>query len=121
MEQIVKDLKKRMPFKDTVETGDIVLIAIKKPQMFVYALICDITRDEIKKDEWWKVSMHMLSLPPQKVMWILRTEQMCGMEIFTMDGEQRFMKAVDFGQKLPPVRPVKQKKDKEKPALRRVK
>ena len=121
MEQIVKDLKKMMPFKDTVETDDIVLIAAKKPQMLVYALVTDITRDEIKKDEWWKISMQILSLPPQKVMWILRTEQMSGLEIFTMDGEQRFMKAVDFGRKIPPIGPVKQKKEKEKPGLRRVK
>jgi len=121
MEQIVKDLKKMMPFKDTVETGDIVLIAAKKPKMLVYALITDIARDETKKDEWWKISMQMLSLPPQKLMWILRTEQMSGLETFTMDGEQRFMKAVDFRQKLPPVGPLKQKKDKEKSGLRRVK
>ena len=121
MEQIVKDLKKMMSFKDTVETGDIVLIAAKKPKMLVYALITDIARDESKKDEWWKISMQMLSLPPQKLMWILRTEQMSGLETFTMDGEQRFMKAVDFRQKRPPVGPLKQKKDKEKSGLRRVK
>jgi len=121
MEQIVKDLNKMMSFKDTVETGDIVLIAAKKPQMLVYALITDITRDESKKDEWWRISMQILSLPPQKVMWILRAEQMSGLEIFTMDGEQRFMKAVDFRQKLPPLGPAKKKKDTEKPGLRRVK
>jgi hypothetical protein len=46
---------------------------------------------------------------------------MSGLEVFTMDGEQRFMKAVDFGRKIPPVGPVKQKKEKEKPGLRRVK
>jgi len=121
MEQIVKDLKKMMPFKDTVEAGDIVLIAAKKPRMLIYGLITDISRDESKKDEWWQVSMQMLSLPPQKLMWILRTEQMSGLEIFTMDGEERFMKAVDFGQKRPPAGPRKKKKDKEKSGLRRVK
>jgi len=121
MEKIVEDLKKMVPFKDTVETGDIVLIAAKKPQMLVYALITDITRDESKKDEWWQISMQILSLPPQKVMWILRTEQVSGLEIFTMDGEQRFMKAVDFGRELPPPETLKKKKDKKKPGLRRVK
>jgi len=121
MEQIVKDLNKMMPFKDTVQIGDLVLIAAKKPQMLIYALITDITKDETRKDEWWKISMCMLSLPPRNVMWILRTEQMCGLEIFTMDGEQRFMKAVDFGRKPPPTGPLKKKTDKEKPVLRRVK
>ena len=66
MEQIVKDLKKMMPFKDTVETGDIVLIAAKKPKMLVYALITDIDRDESKKDEWWKISMQMLNTNTHK-------------------------------------------------------
>ena len=121
MEQIVKDLKKMMPFKDTVDIGDIVLIAAKKQQMLVYALVTDIARDETKRDEWWKISMQILSLPPQKVMWILRTEQMSGLELFTMDGEQRFMKAVDLEQNLPPLGSVKQKKDKTKSGLRRVK
>ena len=121
MEQIVKDLKKMVPFKDTVETGDIVLIAAKKPKMLVYALITDIVRDESKRDEWWQVSMQLLSLPPQKISWILRTAPMSGQEIFPMDGEPRFMKAVDFGQKTPPAGPVKKMKDQDKPGLRRVK
>ena len=121
MDKIVKDLKKLVPFKDTLETGDIVLIAAKKPQMLVYGMVCDIVRDETKRDEWWHVSMHILSLPPRKATWTLRTSQMTGLEIFTMDGEERFMKAVDFGDKPPPAEPEKRQKDKEKPALRRVK
>ncbi|MDX1775070.1 MAG: hypothetical protein R3297_00655 [Desulfobulbales bacterium] len=121
MDGIVKDLKKLVRFKDTLEKGDIVLIAAKKPQMLVYALVCDIVRDETKRDEWWHVGMHILSLPPRKVTWILRTEQMTGLEIFTMEGEERFMKAVDFGTESPPVEPEKRLMDDEKPALRRVK
>ena len=39
METLVKDLQKLVPFKDTIETGDIVLIATQKPQMLVYGLI----------------------------------------------------------------------------------
>ena len=96
MEKLISDLKKLVVFKDTVETGDIVMIAAKKPQMLVYALISDIVRDTTKQDEWWHVSMHVLSLPPRKVTWILRTEQMTGREIFSMEGEERFMKAVVF-------------------------
>lgn len=121
MEKIVKDLKKLVPFKDTVEAGDIVLIAAKKPQMLVYGLVSDVVRDDTKRDEWWHVSMHILSLPPREVTWILRTQQMTGLEIFTMDGEERFMKAIDFGQKRPSAGPEKKKKEPEKPALRRVK
>jgi hypothetical protein len=121
MDNIIKGLKKLVPFKDTLEAGDIVLIAAKKPQMLVYGLVSDIVRDDTKRDEWWHVSMHILSLPPGKVSWILRTSQMTGLEIFTMDGEERFMKAVDFGPKLPQTGMEKQQKNKEKSGLRRVK
>jgi len=121
MDNIIKGLKKLVPFKDTLEAGDIVLIAAKKPQMLVYGLVSDIVRDDTKRDEWWHVSMHILSLPPRKVSWILRSSQMTGLEIFTMDGEERFMKAVDFGPELPQAGMEKQQKNKEKSGLRRVK
>jgi hypothetical protein len=67
-------------------------------------VISDIVSDDTKKDEWWHVSMHVLSLPPRKIAWTLRTEQMTGHEIFTMDGEDRFMKAVIFDTKKQPVK-----------------
>ena len=121
MEKIISDLKKIVPFKETVETGDIVLIAAKKPQMLVYALVSDIVRDDTKHDEWWHVSMHILSLPPRKVTWILRTEQMTGYEIFTMDGEERFMKAVAFEAENKPVKDDRQQEKKGKSSLRRIK
>jgi len=121
MEKIVSDLKKIVPFKDTVEVGDIVLIAAKKPQMLVYALVSDIERDDTKHDDWWHVSMHILSLPPRKTTWILRTEQITGHEIFTMDGEERFMKAVIFETKKTPVQDDSQNENKGKSSLRRIK
>ena len=121
MEKIVSDLKKIVPFKDTVESGDIVLIAAKKPQMLVYALVSDIDRDDTKHDEWWNVSMHILSLPPKKITWILRTEQMSGYEIFTMDGEERFMKAVAFDRKRTPAKGDSKHGKKGKASLHRIK
>ena len=121
MEKIVSDLKKIVPFKDTVEIGDIVLIAARNPQMLVYALVNDLVRDNTKKDEWYHVSMHILSLPPREVTWILRTEQMSGHEIFTMDGEERFMKAVVFDTKKTPVKDDTRLEKKGKTSLRRIK
>ena len=121
MEKIISDLQKIVPFKDTVETGDIVLIAAKKPQMLVYGLVSDMVRDDTKRDEWYHVSLHLLSLPPRKVTWILRTEQMSGHEIFTMDGEDRFMKAVVFDTKKPPEKDDPQQDKKSKGSLRRIK
>jgi hypothetical protein len=122
MDKIINDLKKLVPFKDTIKTGDIMLIAAKKPQMLVYAVVSNITRDETKRDEWWHVSMHILSLPPRDVTWTLRREQMTGREIFTMDGEQRFMKAVDFDEKqLPPKKEQTRPPSRGKSSLRRIK
>ena len=121
MDKIIEDLKKLVPFKNTLDVGDIVLIAAKKPQMLVYALVHDIERDETKRDEWWHVSMNILALPPRKVTWILRTAQMTGLEVFTMDGEERFMKAVDFKTKPQPVKHDAETKGKGKSSLRRIK
>jgi len=124
METLIKDLQKLVPFKDTIATGDIVLIAAKKPQMLVYGLIDGIVLGETKRDEWWHVSMYILSLPPRKVTWTLRTQQMTGLEIFTMDGEERFMKAVRFDTK--EKQPQKHitnsgQQSKKKSSLRRIK
>lgn len=108
MEKFVLELKKLISFKDTTEPGDIVLIAAKEPQMLVYAKVTDIERDLGRKDEWWHVHLSVLSIPPQNMVWTLRTSQMTGMEIFTMGGEERFVKAVEF----PKVHPVVPAADK---------
>lgn len=96
MEKLVAELKEVIDFKDTTEVGDVVLIAAKEPQMLVYAYVKAIERDSSRKDEWWNIELSVLSLPPQSLIWTLRTAQMTGMEIFTMGGEERFVKALDF-------------------------
>ena len=106
MEKLAADLKKIMPFKDTTEPGDIVLIAAREPEMLVYASVGEILRDETRKDEWWHVNLHILTVPPQTVVWTLREPQFTGREIFTMAGEARFVKAVEFaGRRLHPQPP----------------
>ncbi|MBW1749442.1 MAG: hypothetical protein JRJ37_01800 [Deltaproteobacteria bacterium] len=70
MEKLVAELKQHVQFKDTTEVGDLVLLVAKEPQM--------------------------LSVPPQPLTWTLRVEQFTGREIFTMGGEDRFVKAVQF-------------------------
>ncbi len=42
MQKLVEELKKIIPFKNTTDVGDIVVIAAKEPQMLVYAHIDDI-------------------------------------------------------------------------------
>jgi hypothetical protein len=64
--------------------------------MLVYALITGIERDRTRRDEWWHVQMQFLTVPPQPMTWTLREEQFTGREIFTMGGEQRFIRAVHF-------------------------
>ncbi len=103
MEKLVEELQQLVSFKESTDIGDIVLIAAKEPQMLVYALVTDITRDRTRKDEWWHLGLTFLTVPPQDVTWTLRTAQMTGMEIFTMGGEKRFVKAVNFSPAIAPV------------------
>jgi hypothetical protein len=94
IEKIVTDLKNIFVFKETTQVGDIVLIVAER---IMYALVIGIERDYGKKEEWWQVSLQLLTIPPQKVAWTLRAPQFTGQEIFTMGGEERFIKAIDFG------------------------
>lgn len=105
MEKLVAELKQIMPFKDTTDIGDLVLIASKEPQMLAYALVTDIERDATRKDEWWHISLSFLTVPPQQATWTLRTQQMTGLEIFTMGGEERFVKGVKFSPAIASVTP----------------
>ncbi len=96
MQKIVEELKQLISFKDTTSAGDIVLIAAKEPRMLFYAYVNKIERDSTRRDEWWHVHFTLLSVPLQKMTWTLRTEQLSGQEIFTMGGEERFVKAVNL-------------------------
>ena len=94
IEKIVNDLKTMFHFKETTQVGDIVLIVAEQ---IIYALVTGIERDYTRKEEWWQVSLQLLTIPPQKTDWTLRTPQFTGQEIFTMGGEPRFVKAIDVG------------------------
>jgi hypothetical protein len=120
MEKLVSELNTLFTFKETTREGDLVLIAGEKPPMLVYALVTGISRDESKRDEWWHVGLQLLTFPPQKSVWTLREPQFTGREIFTMGGEARFVKALDFsgpGRESPPA----PKADGKKGPLRVVK
>ena len=96
MEKLIAELKQVIRFKETTDVGDIVLIAAEDPQMVAYALVTGIDRDPSRKDEWWHVSMQLLSVPIQPLVWTLRTAQFTGQEVFTMGGKVRFVKAVNI-------------------------
>jgi hypothetical protein len=111
MQNLINELKKVIPFKETTAAGDIIIIAAKQPQMLAYGYVREIERDSTRKDEWWHVHFTFLSVPPQHVTWTLRTPQMTGQEVFTMGGEERFVKAVDLGHRPQPdnTEPVEKK------------
>ncbi len=126
MEKLVAELQQIIPFKESTDIGDLVLIVAKEPQMLVYALVTDIKRDTTRKDEWWHLSLTFLTVPPQEVSWTLRTAQMTGMEIFTMGGEKRFVQAVNLAPAIAPIpdepRPEEKTKESSKKSfLKRVK
>jgi len=104
MKEIVKELRNIITFKNTTVEGDVVLVAMEKSKSVFYAIVSEIVRDLSKKDEWWHVSMHILSVPPQKVTWTLREQQFTGQEIFSMANDGRFVQAVDFEEPIPPVK-----------------
>jgi hypothetical protein len=113
MDKIVEELHRIFRLKDSTDVGDIVIIVTENPQTLTYALITGFERDPSKHDEWWHVSMQLLAVPPQKAVWTLRAAQFTGREIFTMGGDKRFIKAVDFSETGAPG-PAKEKKTPEK-------
>jgi hypothetical protein len=116
MEDIVKELKKIVPFKETTTVGNLVLIAIENPKSVVYGIVTEISRDDSKRQEWWHLSMHILSVPPQKVTWTLRETQFTGKEIFTMGDEGRFIQAVELEEAGHLEEQINLKKKKKKPS-----
>ncbi len=96
METLVKELGEVLSFKDSIDVGDVVLVVIEETKDAIYAYVTSIEPDNSRKDEWWNLSLSFLSIPIQKATWTLRTPQMTGLEIFTMGGKKRFIKAVEL-------------------------
>ncbi len=113
MENLVEELRKAVSFKNSTEIGDIVLIAIDSPRSLLYARVKDFERDDSRREEWWHISLQLLTVPPQEVKWTLRRPQFTGQEIFTMGGDKRFIQAVDLNGLQPDV-PDETPGDKEK-------
>ncbi|OIP46598.1 MAG: hypothetical protein COX17_04400 [Deltaproteobacteria bacterium CG23_combo_of_CG06-09_8_20_14_all_60_8] len=97
LEAVVRELGQTFRLKGTTAVGDVVLIMVDNPLTMLYGLVTGIERDASRLDEWWHLAMQLLSFPPQHAVWTLRTPQFTGREIFTMGGEKRFVKALDFG------------------------
>lgn len=111
LQELIDELRKIVPFKDTTAAGDLVLIAADNPRMLLYALVEAIDPDPRRKGVWWNVQMHVLTVPPQRTVWTLREQQFTGREIFTMGGEERFLQAVQLdGLPVLPSKPFQDRK-----------
>jgi len=120
LEAVVREIGHTFKMKETTTEGDVVLIVAENPLTMMYGLVTAIDRDQTRKEEWWHLRMQILAFPPQKAVWTLRAPQFTGREIFSMGGERRFVKALDFDEDeeyggRPPIDPGK------RPSLRRVK
>ncbi len=114
MEELVAELKRLLTFKEDTNEGDLVVVAAREPQLLVYAVVGPIERDETRKDEWWHVTLHLLGMPIQTLVWTLREPQFTGQEIFTMGGNPHFIKAVSLPAAFEPAEEEKQPLAKKK-------
>lgn len=114
MDDMLKELYKLFKFKEETDIGDIVVIAMENPQSIIYGLVTGFQRDSDKREEWWHVTLQLLSIPPQKVTWTLRLPQFTGKEVFTMGGDKRFIKSVDFSEESGPSSPSPDDSDEDK-------
>lgn len=90
MQEVLATLRSRMKFKSGTKPGDLILIGMQ-PGLF-YGMVQSIIPN-VKRD-WFDFSFKLLLVPPVDVTWALRIPQMTG-EIFTLNGEEHFVIAVD--------------------------
>lgn len=109
LDKILQTLKEHMRFKPVTEPDDILLVGM--PSGLFYGVVQAIDRN-IKKD-WYNLSFKLLVIPPADITWILRVPQMSG-ELFTINGENHFVIAVDTTR-------IEQKPEDEKPKVERPK
>ena len=89
--EILEGLSKRqIKFKDTLEVKDLAVVLFGEDNKlhFYFVYIISIERDFSKKDEWWFVTFLFINpvvIEHTPVTWILRTEQMTGQEVYTMN------------------------------------
>lgn len=107
MQTILATLKTHMPFKPETNSGDIVLVGM--PTGLFYGVVQSI-EPNIKKN-WYNIRFKLLVVPPVDMTWILRIPQMTG-EIFTINGQEHFMIAIDTrpSEKSEEERPEKQRR-----------
>ncbi|MDR3135423.1 MAG: hypothetical protein LBU69_04930 [Deltaproteobacteria bacterium] len=98
IEQVVEELGKKLPFKPETNVGDNILIARENENALVevaFARVVSFAPEIRHRQEWWHVEMAILSIPLQRVTFIVNSEQLNGKEIFTVSGQKVFLKAIN--------------------------
>ncbi|MDR1677501.1 MAG: hypothetical protein LBS44_03820 [Deltaproteobacteria bacterium] len=98
VDQIVEELRLKVPFKATTNLGDVILMVRENEAGLVEIMFSRILglSPEIKhRQEWWHVDMVFLTIPLNYATLIVNADQLTGKEIFTINGRKVFLKAVD--------------------------
>ena len=116
-DEIVKEVKQAVRFKEQTEVGDVILMIHEgqdeaNSPAISYLHVDGFDRDPSKRDEWWFVHLTFLLIPPQPQTLILQRVHFTGREVFTMGGKKVFMQAVDFSR---PDQETPEKKEEDKP------
>jgi len=92
--EILREVSDRMPFKESTEEKDIVLLITDKTMVWGYVNKIE----EIKEEDKNLVIIKILSIPPLEIHLRLNKDQIDGNRSFGLDRQTNvvFMKAIDF-------------------------
>jgi len=93
-EKFINEIKLKIKLKTTLDINDVIIMIA--PDVLLFGVVTKIDIDMGKKIDWWHVTFTILSIPMQQMTVIMRTQQMTGQEIFTINGQYRFFSAVDI-------------------------
>jgi len=112
MKQLIKQVKSIVTQAKSAEQGSTVLVFFGEDSSLMWGIIREFVRDETKKDDWFHVTIDMLSMPPRRVVWTLRVPQINGSEEFTMQGNPRYILPVAMSASKKDKKPKKNKHSK---------
>jgi hypothetical protein len=98
IEQIVEELRLKVPFKEGTSAGDVVLIVREDEAGLAEIFFARVTGYALEtrhRQEWWHVGLAFLTIPLRYATFVVSADQISGKEIFTMNGRKVFIKAVD--------------------------
>jgi hypothetical protein len=98
IEKIVEELALKIPFKDVNEVGEVVLV-VKESRghdcRINFGQVVKLSSEKVGPTEWWHVDLVFLTFPLSFGTFIVKTEDISGLSIFTCSGQKVFLKAVN--------------------------